>query len=126
MMKYLGLASLMIAVTGCSSTVEHIIIPTDDAKDSKLSWEMEGRAPEWHVSINDQRFHGSFPGRYEGRMMSWEETTKGNKTHLKSTNQLANIELTEKDCSVAGKDFSHSAVVKINKQTFKGCAKRKS
>ncbi|MGL4675571.1 MAG: hypothetical protein ACRCXK_12000 [Wohlfahrtiimonas sp.] len=126
MLKYFGLTSLMIIVAGCSSTIDQIVKPKNDSETPTISWEMEGRAPEWHVSINDQRFHGSFPGRYEGRMMSWEETTKGNKTHLKSTNQLANIELTEKDCSVAGKSFSHSAVVKINKQTFKGCAKRKS
>lgn len=126
MIKYLGLSSLMIIVTGCSSTLDQIITHKDNSKDSKLSWTMEGRAPEWHVSINDQRFHGSFPGRYEGRMMSWDETTKDDKTQLKSTNQLANIELTEKACSVAGKDFTHTAVVQINQQTFKGCAKRKS
>ncbi len=126
MLKYLGLSSLMIIVAGCSSTTDQIIAAKDDSKDSKISWVMEGRAPEWHISINDQRFHGSFPGRYEGRMMNWDETTKDNKTHLKSTNQLANIELTEKACTVADKDFTHSALVKINKQTFKGCAKRKS
>lgn len=124
MIKYLGLASLAAVIVGCANTPPPAkAVETDGPQ---IQWVMEGRAPEWHVSINDQRFHGSFPGRYEGRMMSWDETTKGNKTHLKSTNQLANIELTEKDCSVAGKDFSHSAVVNINKQTFKGCAKRKS
>ncbi|GAA5099472.1 hypothetical protein [Wohlfahrtiimonas larvae] len=126
MLKYLSLTSLIILIAGCSSTIEHIITPTEDSKNSKLSWEMEGRAPEWHISINDQRFHGSFPGRYEGRVMTWEETIKANKIYLKANSQTAKIELTEEYCTVAGKDYTHSATVDINQQTFKGCAKRKS
>ena len=126
MLKYLGLTSLIIIVAGCAGKTGPLPRQTANTNPDAIRWIMEGRGPEWHVSINDQRFHGSFPGRYEGRVMSWESSEKGNKTYLKATNQLANIELTEKDCAVAGKDFTHSAIVKINKKTFKGCAKRKS
>lgn len=126
MLKYSGLISLIfIVTTGCASTTQSTQTTSFDAEALKTRWDMEGRGPEWRISINDQRFHGSFPGRYEGRVVQWDVTEKGDKTYLKSKNKLAQIELTESKCIVADQEFSHSAIVKINQQTFQGCAKHK-
>lgn len=126
MLKYFGLLSFMVFVAGCASTTPETTTAEIDVEAQKTRWDMEGRGPEWKVSINDQRFHGSFPGRYEGRVMTWDVSEKGNITYLNAANKAASIVLTEKACTVAGKEFTHTAVVKINKQTFTGCAKHKS
>lgn len=126
MLKHLGLISLILVMVGCASTTNPSTTSNEvDLEALKTQWTMEGRGPEWHISINDRRFHGSFPGRYEGRMVQWDVTEKGNKTHLNAHNKATNIVLTKKECTVADKDFTHTAIVKINKQTFKGCAKHR-
>lgn len=127
MLKHLGLLTFILILAGCaSSKVEPVTLTETEAEALKTRWDMEGRTPEWKISINGHRFHGSFPGRYEGRVMEWDVIEKDNKTYLTSKNQLAKIELTETECSVAEMNFTHSAIVKINKNTFKGCAKHKS
>lgn len=122
MLKYLGLLSLMIIVAGCANIPTPAFISTDN-NDQKLQWIMEGRAPEWRISINNHRFIGSFLGRYEARVLAWEETRTDHKVYLKSEKQLATIELTKENCSVAGSVYPYSSIVVINKQTFTGCAK---
>lgn len=125
MLKYSGLFFFIILIAGCASN-KPAAVSEIDTEALKTRWDMEGRGPEWKISINGHRFHGSFPGRYEGRVMEWDVSEKDNKTLLKSKNQLAKIELIETECSVAEMSFTHSATVSINKQTFKGCAKHKS
>lgn len=122
MLKYLGPLSLMIIVAGCANIPTPTFISTDNS-DQKLQWIIEGRAPEWRISINNHRFIGSFPGRYEARVLAWEETRTDDKVYLKSEKQQASIELTRETCSVAGATYPYVAIVKINQQTFTGCAK---
>ena len=127
MLKNLGLLSFILILAGCASSKDQPIILSDEEREVlKTRWDMEGRGPEWKISINGHRFHGSFPGRYEGRVMEWEVTEKDGKIYLVSENKLANIELTESECFVAEMSFTHSATVNINQNTFKGCAKHKS
>lgn len=125
MFKPLGITLAIICLAGCAtqSKAPDVVV---DAEALKTLWVMEGRGPEWHISINGDRFHGSFPGRYEGRMMAWHVTEKGNTTTLVSENQKATIRLKATECTVAGQDFTHTATVTINQQTYQGCAKHKS
>lgn len=131
MLKKLGLLSLMIIVAGCSTATKvtsKITQKSYTAEEMQTRWDMEGRGPEWIVSITDQRFHGSFPGRYEGRMIKWDVAEKDNVTTLTTkSNKQTKITLTVGECSVDGikKNFTHTATVNINQQTFTGCAKHK-
>lgn len=126
MFRHLGVFSIFaLLLVGCSSK-QPLLTTSIDPEVLKTSWTMEGRAPEWHITINGQRFHGSFPGRYEGRVMKWDVSKKENITYLVASNNLATIELTEEECQVANQTYTHSAVAKINQQTFTGCAKHRS
>ncbi|MBS7837497.1 hypothetical protein [Wohlfahrtiimonas chitiniclastica] len=125
MFKPFGITLAIICLAGCATQSKAPPL-TVDSEALKTLWEMEGRGPEWHISINGERFHGSFPGRYEGRIMGWSVTEKGNKTTLVSDNKQASIVLKEEACTVAGKEFTHTATAKINQQTYRGCAKHKS
>ncbi len=122
-MKKLSILGVMIVLSACANQSKLEETPPMDPSELSQVWQMDGRSPEWSGRINGRRYEASFPGLYENKMINWDVSEKDKVIYLNSKAGDINIVFTEKACSVANAQYTHSVTLKKGSTIFNGCAR---